>query len=139
MVAGWSRLTQGHGAVVGGYGSAGKDEHEGENKDEEAEGEPGQLLRHMQMEQELLDSDLPQVEHQQNSGVDPGDARKEHEVGAVKLGGAVQDLAQRHGAKVGLHSRLLLKGLLALGGMLAQRENRLPLELAPSFPIFINK
>ena len=69
---------------------------------------------------DFLDTDLQQVQHQDGAGVDRGDAGEEPEIGAVKLGGAVEDFAEGKGRRLVSMANPCCRLGCRLGGILAQ-------------------
>ena len=126
MVAGWSRFTQATARLLAATAAPAQMNMSGTMRMQEAQRDPRQLRAHVQVQQQFLNPDLRQVEHQHHPGVDRAMPAKQHEVGAVKLGSAVQNLAETHGAKVGFHAGSLANGLVALGRILAQVEKPMP-------------
>ena len=114
-------MDPGNGAVVGCHRQAAEDEDR-DPQDEDADaGGPGQLACQVLDPQQFLYADLDQAQHQQNAGIDGGDAGKQQKVLAIELGGAVEDLAESKRAQVGFHARFLWNQRRALAGILAQQ------------------
>ena len=65
---------------------------------------------------ELLYSDFEEAQQQDDPRVDGRDAREEPEVGAVKLGGAIEDLTKGEWTQVGFHGNTLCRVGAGLAG-----------------------